>query len=117
MIIQIFGRRKSFDTQKAERFFKERGIKFQRIDIDRYGLSRGELSSVGAAVGMNNLIDVSGNEYNRLGLKYIIPSETTEEMLFNNPRLLVAPIVRNGRLATIGYKPSVWKTWVNDNDV
>jgi len=109
--IQIYGRRKSFDTQKTERFFKERKIKFQRIDIDRYGLSHGELSSVGSAVGINNLIDSNGSEYERLGLKYIIPAETIENMLFNNPKLLVAPIVRNGRFATIGYKPEIWKTW------
>lgn len=114
MNIQVFGCKKSFETQKAERFFKERGIKFQRIDIDKYGMSRGEIASVGACVGIENLIDANGAEYNRLGLKYIIPSETIEEMLFHNPKLIVAPVVRNGRLATIGYKPNVWKLWIAD---
>lgn len=109
--IQIYGRRKSFDTRKAERYFKERGIKFQSIDIDKYGLSRGELKSVGAAVGIENLLDVDGKEYERLNLKYIVPSEPIEEMLLNNPKLLVAPIVRNGKQATIGYKPEIWKEW------
>lgn len=111
MNIQIFGRSKCFDTRKAERYFAERKIKFQKIDIDRYGLSRGELASVKAAVGIDNLLDVDGREYERLNLKYIITGETKEEMLLNNPRLYVSPVVRNGKQATIGYKPEIWKDW------
>lgn len=111
MNIQIYGRSKCFDTRKAQRYFKERRIKFQTIDIDQYGLSKGELSSVKAAVGIENLIDVDGKEYERLNLKYISTGETKEEMLFNNPKLYVSPIVRNGKQATIGYKPEVWKNW------
>ena len=111
MNIQLFGRKKCFDTKKAERYFKERGIKFQSIDIDKYGMSRGELNSVKSAVGIENLIDKNGKEYERLNLKYIVTTETPEEMLLNNPKLFVTPIVRNGRQATIGYKPEIWKTW------
>lgn len=111
MNIQIYGRSKCFDTKKAERYFKERKVKFQSIDIDRYGLSRGELASVKAAVGIENLMDTEGKEYERLNLKYISTGETKEEMLFKNPKLLVSPIVRNGKLATIGYQPDVWKNW------
>jgi arsenate reductase len=109
--IQIYGRNKCFDTRKAERYFRERQIKFQSIDIDRYGLSKGELASVKAAVGLDNLLDIGGKEYDRLNLKYIKTGETREEMLLNNSRLLVAPIVRNGKQATIGYQPDVWKNW------
>jgi arsenate reductase-like glutaredoxin family protein len=111
MNIQIYGRSKCFDTKKAERYFKERKIKFQSIDIDRYGLSKGELSSVKAVVGIDNLLDVAGKEYERLNLKYISTGESSEEMLFSNPKLYVSPIVRNGKQATIGYKPEVWKDW------
>lgn len=111
MNIQIYGRSKCFDTRKAQRYFKERKIKFQSIDIDRYGLSKGELLSVKAAVGIENLIDADGKEYERLNLKYISTGESKEEMLYNNPRLYVSPIVRNGRQATIGYEPEVWKDW------
>ena len=111
MNIQIYGRKKSFDARKAERYFKERKIKFQCIDIDRYGLSRGEIASVSAAVGKENLIDVDGSEYKRLNLKYIVLPEPIDETLFNNPKLLVSPIVRNGKQATIGYKPEIWKGW------
>lgn len=111
MNIQIFGRSKCFDTKKAERYFKERKIKFQSIDVDRYGMSKGELSSIKAAVGIDNLLDVNGKEYNRLNLKYMYTGETKEDTLLNNPKLFVTPIVRNGKLVTIGYKPEVWKDW------
>jgi arsenate reductase (glutaredoxin) len=111
MNIQIFGRSKCFNTRKAERYFKERKIKYQSIDIDRFGLSKGELASIKAAIGIDNLLDVDGKEYERLNLKYIITRETKEELLINNPRLLISPIVRNGRQATIGYMPEVWKDW------
>ena len=111
MNIQIYGRKKCFDTRKAERYFKERKIKFQSLDIDRFGMSRGELANVSTAVGIENLMDIQGNEYKRLNLKYIVHSEPVEELLFNNPKLLVTPIVRNGRQATIGFKPEVWKGW------
>ncbi len=111
MNIQIYGRKKCFDSKKAERYFKERKIKFQSIEVDRYGMSKGELASVAAAVGIKNLTDTEGSEYKRLNLKYIVPSEPIEEMLFNNPKLLITPIVRNGKKATIGYKPEVWKDW------
>jgi arsenate reductase-like glutaredoxin family protein len=111
MNIQIYGRSKCFDTRKAERYFKERNIKFQSVDIDRYGLSKGEIASVIAVIGIDNLIDIDGKEYERLNLKYIITGETREEMLLNNSRLYVSPIVRNGKQATIGYKPDVWKDW------
>lgn len=111
MNIQIYGRRKCFDTKKAERYFKERNLKFQSIDIDRYGMSKGELASVKAAVGIENLLDTAGKEYQRLNLKYIYTGMTKEELLLNNPKLFTAPIVRNGKLATIGYKPEVWKEW------
>ena len=58
MNIQIFGSSKSFDTKKAERWFKERRIKFQSIDLMKYGMSNGEFESVLRAVGgIDNLID------------------------------------------------------------
>lgn len=111
MNIQIYGRKKCFDTKKAERYFKERSLKFQSIDIDRYGMSKGELESVKAAVGIDSLLDTEGSEYKRLNLKYMYTGQTKEEMLLGNPKLFAAPIVRNGKLATIGYKPEIWKTW------
>ena len=111
MNIQIYGRSKCFDTKKAERYFKERKIKVQSIDVDRYGMSRGELSSVAASVGKENLMDTQGSEYKRLNLKYIVQDKPLLEQLFDNPKLLVSPIVRNGKQATIGYQPDIWKDW------
>lgn len=110
MNIQIFGARKSFDTKKAERWFKERRIKYQYIDLDSKGLSPGEYRSVRAAVGYDALVDRDSPDYRELGLDYLLP-QAAEEKLLENPRLFRAPIVRNGRQATVGYCPDVWKTW------
>ena len=110
MNIQIFGARKSFDTKKAERWFKERRIKYQYIDLDSKGLSPGEYRSIRAAVGYDALVDRDSPDYRELGIDYLLP-QAAEEKLLENPRLLKTPIVRNGRQATVGYCPDVWKTW------
>ena len=109
MNIQIFGARKSFDTRKAERWFKERRIKYQYIDLDTKGLSAGEYRSVRAAVGYDALVDRDSPDYRELGIDYLLP-QAAEEKLLENPRLFRAPIVRNGRQATVGFCPDVWKT-------
>ena len=110
MNIQIFGLRKSFDTKKAERWFKERRIKYQYIDLANKGLSAGEYRSVRAAVGYDALVDRDSPDYRELGIDYLLP-QAAEEKLLENPRLFRAPIVRNGRQATVGFCPDVWKTW------
>lgn len=111
MNIQIFGVKKCFDTKKAERYFKERKIKYQLIDLTLKGLSKGELQSVKAAVGLNNLINNQAKEYKRLNMDHIISTNGREEALLNNPCLYKTPIVRNGKQATVGYEPDVWNTW------
>jgi len=112
MNIQIFGKTKCFDTKKAERYFKERGIKFQSVDIVKYGLSRGEYQSVkSAAGGMENLIDEKSKAYESLHIKYLANKSDIEERLMENPSLYKTPIVRNGKKSTIGYQPEVWATW------
>jgi len=109
MNIQIFGKTKCFDTKKAERYFKERRVKFQRIDILDVGLSAGELTSVRNAVGLDALIDdkAHGAEV----LAYLAYDAAKVEKLLENPALIKTPIVRNGKKATVGYCPDVWKTW------
>lgn len=82
MNIQIFGTKKCNDTKKAERFFKERGIKFQFIDMKEKGMSKGEFNSVAQANG---------------GLE--------------NPQVIKTPVVRNGKQSTLGYQPDIWKAW------
>ena len=112
MNIQIFGKNKCFDTKKAERYFKERGVRFQRIDLEQKGMSRGELQSVRAAVGgLEPLIDPKAKGEQALLLRYLGSDAEKTEKLLEHPTLLRSPIVRNGRLATVGYCPEVWKTW------
>ncbi|MDF2537182.1 MAG: ArsC family transcriptional regulator [Herbinix sp.] len=112
MNIQIYGKSKCFDTKKAERYFKERSVKFQSIDVVKYGMSKGEFQSVKSAVGgINQLINASAtaSELTTL-MKYLSP-EDRETKLFENPQLLKTPIVRNGKKATVGFQPEIWKTW------
>ena len=109
MNIQIFGTLKCQDTRKAQRYFKERGIPFQFVDITEKGLSKGELGSLKTAVGIESLIDSAGKAYARKNLKYL--AYDIEEELLKDALLLKTPVVRNGRDATVGYQPDVWKTW------
>ena len=109
MNIQIFGKSKCFDTKKAERYFKERRVKFQRIDLIQIGMSRGEFNSVKSVVGLDAMIDHSaqGAEI----LSYLAYDADKEEKLLDNPAFLKTPIVRNGKKATVGFCPDVWKSW------
>jgi arsenate reductase len=111
MNIQIYGNTKCFDTKKAQRYFKERGIKFQFIDILRYPMSRGEYKSVRDAVGMAALIDEKSKDYERLFIKYLDGEAAIEEKLLENAGLFKTPVVRNGRKASVGYCPEIWQTW------
>jgi len=109
MNIQIFGKSKCFDTKKAERYFKERRIKFQMISLTEKGMSRGEFNSVKSAVGFEALIDEKANGAELI--QYLAYDADREEKLLENPQMMRTPIVRNGRQATVGYCPDVWKTW------
>ncbi|MCC6811672.1 MAG: ArsC family transcriptional regulator [Deltaproteobacteria bacterium] len=114
MNIQIFGTKKCQDTRKAERWFKERGIKFQLVDLNEKAMSAGELRSVAARVGgIEALIDREGKRYESQGLKYKAPTGPRIEFaLIEDPLLLKTPIVRNGpQAASIGYHPEIWETW------
>lgn len=110
MNIQIYGA-KGFETQKAERYFKERKISYQYIDLFKYGLSKGEYESVKAAVGIRELINVNSKEYEKLNMKNLGFGKVAEEVLLKNPKLFNFPIVRNGKKATVGYKPEIWSQW------
>ena len=112
MNIQIFGTSKCFDTRKAERYFKERRIPFQLIDLLRYGMSGGEFDSVLRAVGgIDNLINWESKDPEVLLMKYMEDKRAKEDKVFDNPKLLKTPIVRNGKQATVGYCPQVWENW------
>ena len=109
MNIQIWGKSKCFDTKKAERYFKERRIKFQFIDVLRYGMSRGELNSVKNAVGLEAMIDKSDEDYPLV--QYLASEDAKLDKLYEDAYLIKTPIVRNGKQATVGYCPEIWKTW------
>ena len=98
MNIQIFGTKKNFDSKKAERYFKERGIKYQFIDMKEKGLSKGEFQSV-------------CKDKDLLALITYIAEEDKAEKILENQSIIKVPVVRNGKQATVGYQPEIWKSW------
>ena len=109
MNIQIFGSSKCFDTKKAQRYFKERRVKFQFVDLAKYGMSAGELKSVKNAVGLEAMVDPKHPD--AVLVSYLASGQAKLEKLFEDPTLLRTPVVRNGRMATVGYCPEVWAQW------
>ncbi|WP_252235389.1 arsenate reductase family protein [Clostridium sp. CH2] len=111
MNIQIFGTKKCFDTKKAERYFKERRVNFQFIDLNEKGISKGELNSVLNSVSVNDLINSKSKDYNKLNLNNIRSIDIKKEIVLKNPKVMNTPIVRNGKQATVGYTPDIWNDW------
>ncbi|MBQ6839590.1 MAG: ArsC family transcriptional regulator [Oscillospiraceae bacterium] len=112
MNIQIFGKNKCFETKKAERYFKERRVKYQMIDLIRYGLSGKEFDAVLRGVGgIDNLIDWDGKSQEITNMKYMEDVLAKEDKVFDDPSLMRTPIVRNGKQVTVGYCPDVWAKW------
>ena len=112
MNIQIFGKSKCFDTKKAERYFKERRIKYQYIDLNKFGMSGREFDSVLRAVGgIDKLIDWAGKSQQIVQMKYMDDPRAKEDKVFDDPTLMKTPVVRNGKQATAGFCPEVWAQW------
>ena len=112
MNIQIFGTKKCQDTRKAERFFKERNIKYQFIDMEEKDMSKGEFNSVKQSVGgIDCMINENSKDKDLLVLIKYLSDNDKEEKVFENQSLIKTPVVRNGKKATIGYCPDVWKEW------
>lgn len=112
MNIQIFGTKKNFDSKKAERYFKERGIKYQFIDMKEKGLSKGEFQSVCQEIGgYDKLIDTDCKDKDLLALITYIAEEDKAEKILENQSIIKVPVVRNGKQATVGYQPEIWKSW------
>lgn len=113
--IQIFGTPKCFDTKKAQRYFSERGIRVQMIDLREKAMSQGEFDSVMAAAGTPDaLLNEKAKDKEAVTLFHYLTEEAKREKLFENQLLLKTPIVRNGRQAAIGYVPQVWKQWESE---
>lgn len=112
MNIQIFGTKKCFDTKKAQRYFKERNVTYQFIDMKEKGMSKGEFGSVKQAVGgLDFMLDNKCKDKDALALIKYIAGEDKDDKVLENQEVLKTPIVRNGKLATIGYQPDIWKGW------
>ncbi len=112
MNIQIFGKSKCFDSKKAERYFKERRIKYQYIDLVRYGLSPKEFDAVLRGVGgVDQLIDWDNKSEQITLMRYMEDGRAKEDKIYDDPKLMRSPIVRNGKQVTVGYCPEVWQTW------
>lgn len=110
MNIQIYGANKCFDTKKAERYFKERNIPYQWIDLHRYGMSKAVFEKAKACIDAEDMIDRKAKAYKSLYMDYI-DEKKRESTLFENPALFRTPIVRNGNAFTLGYCPEIWKEW------
>lgn len=114
MNIQIFGTKKCNETKKAERFFKERGIKYQFVDMKKKGMSKGEFNSVAQANGgLDHMTNWEGKDQNLLALIKYIANEDKLEKVLENPQVIKTPVVRNGKQSTLGYQPDVWKKWIS----
>lgn len=112
MNIQIFGTKKCNETKKTERYFKERRINYQLINLKEKGLSQGELNSVKQAVGgIQAMIDENCKDKEAVSRIQYASLTNKEKRVLEYPQLLKTPIVRNGKQATIGYQPDIWKTW------
>ena len=112
MNIQIFGKSKCFDTKKAERYFKERRIPYQSVDLIRFGLSGRENDSVLRGIGgIDRLIDWDSKLEAVTLMRYMEDSSAKADKVVDDPRLMKTPIVRNGKQVTVGYCPEIWAKW------
>lgn len=116
-IIQIFGNKKCPVTRKAERYFSERNVRVQSIDLAKKGMSPGELRSVAARVGgFEALIDREGKRYIDAGLAHAAPTlARIEQKLTEDQSLMKTPVVRHGQDATVGYAPDRWQQWIDES--
>lgn len=113
MNIQVIGTKKCKETQRAERFFKERRIPFHFRDLNEKGLSKGELENITQKINIEDLLDTESKVYKEKGMMYM-KFDLSEELL-NEPLLLKTPIVRFNKLVSIGYQPETWQKWINEN--
>ena len=112
MNIRIFGTKKCSDTRKAERFFKERRIKYQFVDMKEKGMSKGEFQAVARANGgLEGLLNPDAKDKDALALVQYTTDEDKLETVLTHQQVIKTPIVRNGKLSTVGYQPDIWKTW------
>lgn len=110
MNIQIYALKRDFDVQKAERYFRERRIPYQFVDLSRKGMSLKELESVRRSVGLEAMIRLS-DDWESHYVAQLTDTQAALEKLRDNPKLMRLPVVRNGAQAAVGYQPDVWAGW------
>ena len=111
--IQIYFVKRNFDVQKAERFFKERRVPFQSVDMRRHAPGRRELELfASAAGGMSALLDRSSPKVLSHPAAYMRDENAIAEELIEDPSLMLAPVVRNGQKVTIGVHEDIWAGWI-----
>lgn len=109
-IVQIFGVKNSAATRAAERFFKERRVPIQLVDLKVKPMAPGEIKRFVDRFGLNNLLDTESKSYADAGLKYMRLSDS--ELLARierDPKLLRLPLVRAAKLLSIGQNEHAWK--------
>ena len=112
MNIQIFGTKKCNDTKKAERYFKERGIKYQFVDMKEKGMSKGEFISVAEKNGgIDNMLNSNAKDKDELARIQYAADEDKLMTVLENQQIIKTPVVRNGKQSTLGYEPGIWKEW------
>ena len=111
MNIQIYYGKKNFDTQKAERYFKERRIPFQSLDLKKHRLGEREIRLMLAGIGMDKILDREDKKVKEHPACYYNREEMLVPAIQENPWLLRTPVVRNGNRVTAGYQPEIWDKW------
>ncbi len=112
MNIQIYCGKKNFDTQKAERFFRERRIPVQVLDLKKHRLGEREIRLMLKCVGLENLLDRDSPKVREHPACYYNQESLLIPAIQEAPWLLKTPLVRNGNEITSGYQPEVWARWV-----
>lgn len=112
MNIQIYALKKNFDTQKAERFFKERRVAYQLMDLKKHKLGQRELALFARRLGAQNLVDRSNPDALSHPVAHTDDEQYILEKLLENPRFLRTPIVRCGEQATLGVDEKTWEAWI-----
>jgi arsenate reductase len=108
--VQIFGVKHSPATRAAERFFKERRVTIQLVDLKQKSMARGEIRRFVERFGLTGLLDTEGTAYKDAGLRYLKLSETELlERIEREPKLLRLPLVRAANLLSIGHDENAWK--------
>ena len=89
---------------------KERRINFHFRNLSEKGISKGELGNIKKSIPLEDLLDRNGKHFKKRNLEFMVFD--LEEELLKDALLFRTPIVRNGKLATVGYEPDVWKEWI-----